>query len=152
MIKTTLFLLFCGALALSGADLKSKALLPVKWEKSASHAPLKLVENGKLNFAVVYDEKTEPKKMLKQRKSARIAAYTIADAFERTTGKAPLIRPCSKTARAAPAVPSGRNVMERPPLSSKVYISFCTTSVVSPTDRWNRFVCSNTGVRTSRKP
>ena len=91
MIKTTLFLLFCGALALSGADLKSKALLPVKWEKSASHAPLKLVENGKLNFAVVYDEKTEPKKMLKQRKSARIAAYTIADAFERTTGKAPLI-------------------------------------------------------------
>ena len=91
MIKTTLLLLFCGVFALSGADLKSKALLPVKWGENLSHAPLKLVENGKLNFAIIYDEKTEPKKTMKQRKSARIAAYTIADAFERTTGKTPLI-------------------------------------------------------------
>ena len=72
-------------------NLKSKALFPVKWEKNAPHAPLKLVENGKLNFVIVYDEKSEPAKMLKTRKSARIAAYTIADAFERTTGQKPLI-------------------------------------------------------------
>ena len=49
-----------------------------------------------------------------------------------------------------PAVPSGRRVIERPALSLKVYISFCTTSVVSPTDRWNSSVCSNTGTRISR--
>ena len=54
--------------------------------------------------------------------------------------------------RAAPAVPSGLSVMERSPLSLKVYISFCTMSVVSPTPRRNSSVCSNTGVRTSRKP
>ena len=55
-------------------------------------------------------------------------------------------------ARTAPAVPSGRRVIERPPLSSKVYICFSTTSVVSPTPRKNSSVCSNTGVRTSRNP
>lgn len=38
-----------------------------------------------------------------------------------------------KAARTLPAVSSGRRVIERPPLSVKVYISFCTTSVVSPT-------------------
>ena len=55
-------------------------------------------------------------------------------------------------ARTAPAVPSGRRVMDRPPLSSKVYICFSTTSVVSPTPRRNSSVCSNTGVRISPKP
>ncbi len=49
------------------------------------------------------------------------------------------------------AVPSGRSVMERPPLSSNVYISFCTTSVVSPTPRTKSSVCSNVGKRISRK-
>ena len=55
----------------------------------------------------------------------------------------------SMNARTAPAVPSGFSVMERLPLSSKVYISFCTTSVVSPTPRWNSSVCSKMGVRIS---
>jgi len=55
-------------------------------------------------------------------------------------------------ARTAPAVPSGRSVMERPPLSSNVYICFSTTSVVSPTERRKSSVCSNTGVRISEKP
>ena len=81
------------AFFLCAENLKSKALFPVKREKNAPHAPLKLVENGKLNFVIVYDEKSEPAKMMKTRKSARIAAYTIADAFERTTGKTPLIVP-----------------------------------------------------------
>ena len=92
-MKNLIILLFCCAFVLSGADLKSKALFPVKWQKNAPHEPLKLVENGKLNFVIVYDEKSEPVKMLKTRKAARIAAYTIADAFERTTGKKPLIVP-----------------------------------------------------------
>ena len=72
-MKNLIILLFCCAFVLSGADLKSKALFPVKWQKNAPHEPLKLVENGKLNFVIVYDEKSEPVKMLKTRKSARIA-------------------------------------------------------------------------------
>ena len=54
------------------------------------------------------------------------------------------------SARTAPEVPSGLRVMERLPLSLNVYISFCTTSVVSPTPRWNSSVCSKMGVRISR--
>ena len=60
--------------------------------------------------------------------------------------------PFSSIARTAPAVPSGRSVIERPPLSVNVYICFSTTSVVSPTERSNSSVCSNTGVRISEKP
>jgi len=39
-------------------------------------------------------------------------------------------------------------VIERPPRSSKVYISFDTTSVDSPTPRTNTAVSSNAGVST----
>ncbi len=42
--------------------------------------------------------------------------------------------------------------MLRSPLSVKVYISFWTTSVVSPTERVNSSVCSKVGMRISRKP
>ena len=47
-----------------------------------------------------------------------------------------------------PAVSSGRRVSERPPRSSKVYISFVTTSVDSPTPRAKTAVSSKTGVST----
>ena len=57
----------------------------------------------------------------------------------------------SMNMRATPAVPSGFKVTERSPLSVKVYISFWTTSVVSPTLRRKSSVCSNTGVRVSLK-
>ena len=93
MKKILSTLLLCSIAVLCASNLKSKALFPVKWEKAAAHAPLKIVDNGKLDFVIVYDEKTEPAQILKVRKSARIAAYTIAEAFERTTGKRPLIVP-----------------------------------------------------------
>src|SRR5947199_4251645 len=60
--------------------------------------------------------------------------------------------PCSRYARQTGAVPSGRNVSERPPLSSKVYISFWTMSVASPTPRANSSVASNVGVSIRRYP
>ena len=44
------------------------------------------------------------------------------------------------------AVPSGRSVSERSPLSVNVYISLRTMSVASPTPRSNRPVSSNSGV------
>ena len=58
--------------------------------------------------------------------------------------------PCSTYARQIGAVPSGRSVTERPPPSSKVYISFWTMSVDSPTPRANSSVCSNVGVSMRR--
>ena len=51
-------------------------------------------------------------------------------------------------ARISPAVSSGRSVSERPPRSSKVYISLVTTSVDSPTPREKTAVSSKTGVST----
>ncbi len=53
------------------------------------------------------------------------------------------------TERTTPAVPSGRRVSDRSPRSVKVYISFETTSVDSPTPRANSCVSSKTGSSTS---
>jgi hypothetical protein len=64
------------------------------------------------------------------------------------TGSGPSCSRCSMKARIRPAVSSGRSVSERPPRSSKVYISFVTTSVDSPTPREKTAVSSNTGVST----
>ena len=60
----------------------------------------------------------------------------------------------SKYARTADAVFSGRKVKLEPPSSPvvKVYISFCTTSVVSPIPRKNNLVSSKAGVRISLNP
>ena len=49
--------------------------------------------------------------------------------------------------RTMPAVPSGRKEKERCSRSSKVYISFWTTSEVSPTPRANSSVASKVGIK-----
>ncbi len=69
-----------------------------------------------------------------------------APKYHSFTGCGCLCMPCSMYARQTGAVPSGRSVMlsESPP--SSVYISFCTTSVDSPTPRANSSVASNAGV------
>ena len=51
-----------------------------------------------------------------------------------------------------PAVASGLRVMLLPALSLKVYISFSTMSVVSPTPRENNSVCSKIGRCISLNP
>jgi hypothetical protein len=55
---------------------------------------------------------------------------------------------CSRAERTTLAVPSGRSVIERPALSSNVYISLDTMSVASPIPRVNTSVCSKSGVYT----
>ena len=55
-------------------------------------------------------------------------------------------------ARTTPAVFSGRSVRDRPFRSGNVYISLCTMSVVSPTERAKSSVDSRQGVRTSPYP
>ena len=53
------------------------------------------------------------------------------------------------SARATPAVNSGRSVTRSPPRSSKLYISLVTMSEVSPSVRANTSVNSNTGTAIS---
>ena len=64
------------------------------------------------------------------------------------TGCGRLCMPCSTYARQIGAVPSGRSVNDRPPMSSNVNISFWTMSVDSPTPRANSSVSSKIGVST----
>ena len=60
--------------------------------------------------------------------------------------------PFSTAALTMLAVPSGRRVRLLPPRSVKVYISFSTISVVSPTPRAKSSVCSKRGRCTSENP
>ena len=46
-------------ISLGAYDLNTPELVPVKLQTPAAHAPVKLIENGKLNFAIVYDTKAE---------------------------------------------------------------------------------------------
>ena len=48
-----------SAAFLAGYDLKTKELVPVKFQKAPAHKSFKLVENGKLNFVIVADLKKE---------------------------------------------------------------------------------------------
>ena len=50
------------------------------------------------------------------------------------------------------AVPSGRSDIKSPPLSSKVYVSFSTISVLSPTPLANNFESSIIGVEIGEYP
>src|SRR3954469_15209290 len=60
--------------------------------------------------------------------------------------------PASMYARATGAVPSGLNVSERPPWSSKLNICFWTMSVESPTVRLKTSVASKIGVSIGSYP
>ena len=60
--------------------------------------------------------------------------------------------PFSMTALIVPAVPSGLRVKVESPVAETVYISFCTTSVVSPTLLTKSPVSSNVGTLISLKP
>ena len=53
-----------SAAMLTGYDLKTKELVPVKFQKAPEHQSFKLVDNGKLNFAIVADLKKEQEMQL----------------------------------------------------------------------------------------
>ena len=77
--------------------------------------------------------------------------FGAPNAWVATFNGACCCHPLVSQARAIPAVNSGRSVSDSPPRSSKLYISFETTSVVSPSERENTSVFSNTGISTRRK-
>ena len=52
---------------LHGYDLKTVELVPVKFEKAPAHAPVSMISNGKLNFAIVADLNAEKRMQKKNR-------------------------------------------------------------------------------------
>lgn len=103
-LKTTIFIsaVLCGAVVYAQGSNKYAipSLNKVKFEKTtAKHAPLKLVTNGKLNFAIVADLEADKKgtqipsgkKVSKARWAAHIATSTLQKAFLRTVGVKPVI-------------------------------------------------------------
>ena len=80
-------LAFCIAFAAQGYDLNNKALTPVTHKKAPNHAPVKLVENGELRFAIAVEDGAEFNR--KAKKCFSRAANSLAHAFLLCTGKRP---------------------------------------------------------------
>ena len=82
-----LILAFVLTGTLSGYDVKNKALAPVKFSATPKHADLKLVENGKLNFAIVADLQAEQRmrKNCKAEFSIKPAITLLVEGFEKCT-------------------------------------------------------------------
>ena len=100
-IKIAALLLLCGSCLYVQANEKyaNPALNKVKFEQPVKHAPLQLVENGKLNFAIVADLKADKsgkaipsgKPLAKNRWSVTMAVDTLQRAFLRTVGAKPVV-------------------------------------------------------------
>ena len=67
-----------GAITLGAYDLHTPELVPVKMKTPDSHRPVKLIENGKLNFAIVSDTKTEQRMAKKNRTKKSIVPAVAA--------------------------------------------------------------------------
>lgn len=94
-IKTLLYVL-PAILALSipeisAYDIRTKTLVPVTLQKAPTHAPLKLIEGGQLNFAIVFDKKAESEMQGKNRtrKSIAPAVEALSEAIAKCTGRKP---------------------------------------------------------------
>ena len=87
---------------LHGYDLKTVELVPVKFEKAPVHAPVSMISNGKLNFAIVADLNAEKRMQKKNRtqKSIEPAILIIKEAIEKCTGLTPEILDVKDAAKA----------------------------------------------------
>ncbi len=85
-----LFLCLTGTAALLSAyDLNTRALTPIELMKPPRHENIKLVENGKLKFAIVWDKDAEI--CPRAKKSIAPAVKLLCEAFEKCTGKQPAV-------------------------------------------------------------
>jgi|GEM_PF-473001 len=83
----------------------NKALNPVKFAEPARHAEIQLIKDGKPNFVIVCDLKSEPAKMARDWKSLALSVDALQDALMRTTGqKAKVVGADSAEAKNAPVV------------------------------------------------
>lgn len=67
------------------------ALNPVRFKPAPKHEPLKLVENGKLNFAIAFDHRVEnlQDRSLDKRRSIRQGVDALQEAFKKCVGQEP---------------------------------------------------------------
>lgn len=79
------------AMTSAGYDLKTRALTPIELEPAPAGAEMKFVENGKLNFVIVADTKTEGTIRAKTEDSIRPALVELTNAFARCFGAAPAV-------------------------------------------------------------
>jgi len=64
----------------------NRALNPVTFHNAPQHEPLKLIEKGKLNFAIAFDHSAETdKKLHTRRRSVRNAAKALQEAIKKCT-------------------------------------------------------------------
>ena len=83
---TALFSLWTNAY-----DVKTPALVPVKFQNAPKHDALKIVDNGELKFAIVTDKNAENIRRWREHKSIGPAVELLVEAFEKCTGKKPQV-------------------------------------------------------------
>ena len=108
-MKTRMMKTCAGAAALllagtaSAYDLHTKALTPIVEKAKPAGGEMRFVENGELNFAIVGDFAAERTENTRSKKSIAPAVEFLVEAFERTTGRKPVVLDASETARIAEA-------------------------------------------------
>ena len=109
-----LVLTFCSGI--QAYDLKNPALTPVQMKKAQQHAPLHLVKNGKLQFAIIADLNQE----LRSERGWSItpAVNELKLGFQRCTGMIPEVFPSSQITEAQKKYPYLISVGNNP-LSAK---------------------------------
>ena len=115
-MKTLLASVTVLTASLLGAyDVKTVELVPVKFQKTPSHAPVKMIENGKLNFAIVADLNAENRMRGKNRtqKSIEPAIEIIKEAVEKCTGITPQVLDIKNAAQAKYMIVVGDNAITR---------------------------------------
>ena len=88
----SVFLLGCAALCGGAQNYENPALNPVKLQKNPNHPELLLIKDGKADFAIVADLRTEKKQNRggSHRLSVKLASEALADGFTRQDGIAAL--------------------------------------------------------------
>ena len=114
--KKLFFAILSGITAvLSAYDVKTVELVPVKFEKAPSHAPVRMVENGKLNFAIVADLQAENRMQRKNKteKSIAPAIEILKEALKKCTGIEPAVLDVKDAAKAKYMIVVGDNAITR---------------------------------------
>ena len=99
MIRTAFAVAVLFGTAAFGYDIHTKALTPVTEKAVPDGAPMKFVDGGSLDFVIVGDFGAERTQNTRSKKSIAPAAEFLVEAFERTTGKKPVVLDASETAK-----------------------------------------------------
>lgn len=97
--------ILCGALGalllnMSAYDVRNPALNPVEFQTPLQHQNLELVKDGRLNFAIVFDENAEKHLRYPNQKGIRSAVDTLIREIEKSTGQKPEVFDVSELEKA----------------------------------------------------